>query len=62
MTREELEAIRIRWEVADQDCADAKFIAHARQDIPALLDALEKAEADNSELKKTLDRARFILM
>lgn len=34
------------------DHADAAFIAHARTDVPALLDALREAEARVSELEK----------
>ena len=34
---------------------DAEFIAHAREDIPRLLDALEAAYAENERLKRKLD-------
>lgn len=33
---------------------DAEFIAHARTDVPALLDALDAAEAENERLRVTL--------
>jgi len=45
----------------DPDCSDfkssqlkdtAEFIAHARQDIPYLLDALEQAQEENKQLKQ----------
>lgn len=38
---------------------DAEFIAHARKDIPALLDALDEAEKEIKEWSKGLDRLLF---
>jgi hypothetical protein len=34
------------WEVDPQDCADAEFIAHARQDIPDLIADNEQKDAE----------------
>jgi hypothetical protein len=34
-----------RWSVKRRDCNNAKFIARARQDIPALLDYIAQLEA-----------------
>lgn len=36
---------------ASQDHLDAAFIAHARQDIPSLLDDNERLEAENERLR-----------
>lgn len=36
---------------------DAEFIAHARTDVPALLDALDAAEAEIDRLRAECDRA-----
>lgn len=35
--------------------ADAEFIAHAREDIPALLDALDAKERETAELREQLE-------
>jgi hypothetical protein len=45
-------------QIAQADAADAEFIAHARTDVPALLDALDAAEAEIERLRATcgLDR------
>jgi hypothetical protein len=43
------------YEVASQQVeADAEFIAHARQDIPALLDELDQLRATLQDCQKTL--------
>lgn len=34
------------WTVDDKDCSNAEFIAHARQDIPDLLDEIERLRKD----------------
>jgi hypothetical protein len=34
-----------------QTCADIKFIAHAREDIPALLEYIGQLRAENAEIK-----------
>ena len=36
--------------------ADLSFVAHARQDVPALLDALDEAEAEIAALKARDER------
>ena len=64
MTQEERAAIRARceaatpgpWEryfVLHESHPNAEFIVHARQDIPALLAALDEAEAENKALFDT---------
>lgn len=35
-----------------KECADSKFIAHARTDLPSALDALEKAESEVARLER----------
>ncbi len=40
---------------------DAEFIAHARQDIPALLDALDKKDAEISKLSQDVEHLRALL-
>ena len=36
----------------DEQRANAAFIAHAREDIPALLDEVERLRAENEQLKE----------
>ena len=38
----------------EQAAADAEFIAHAREDVPALLAELERLSEENVELRATL--------
>ena len=40
---------------------DAAFIAHARQDIPALLDEVERLRAENEVLEKALEDLGFFV-
>jgi hypothetical protein len=48
------------WHVTDEciaflmECRDAKFTAHARTDLPEVLDALELALKENERLKDSL--------
>ena len=45
--------------IHDGEClsnADAEFIAHARSDLPAALEALEEAQGENRQLKEKIDR------
>jgi len=44
---------KTRLAIIEKSDANADFIVHARQDIPALLDALEDAEAENEALFET---------
>ncbi|MHA4819448.1 hypothetical protein ACXZ65_34425 [Streptomyces aculeolatus] len=39
-----------------QMAADARFIAHAREDVPALLAEIDRLTADNAELDQSLDK------
>ena len=40
-----------------QAAINAQFISHAREDIPALLDALEAKERENAELREQFEKA-----
>ena len=40
---------------------DTDFISHARQDIPALLDALDKKDAEISKLSQDVEHLRALL-
>lgn len=60
MTKEEHKAIKARWEAVsgiyrDRGISichqDEEFIAHARQDIPILLTAIDEAEREMSAMK-----------
>lgn len=45
----------------EQTFADADFIAHAREDIPALLDEVERLRAENEVLEKALEDLGFFV-
>jgi len=38
------------WELSEQKCRDAYFVANSRTDIPALLAEVERLQAENAEL------------
>ena len=44
-----------------QTFSDADFIAHAREDIPALLDEVERLRAENEVLEKALEDLGFFV-
>lgn len=44
--------------MSDVDHPDAQFIAKAREDVPALLTAVESLQADNARLRAALVQAR----
>ena len=44
------------------DEADAQFIAHARQDIPYLLDLIESLQRETEPVPLTVDRMREIVL
>jgi hypothetical protein len=39
--------------------ADAEFIAHARQDVPELLDIIAEKDAEIERLKEAIELAKF---
>ena len=43
---------RYTYKDKDEPLANAAFIAHAREDIPALLDEVERLRAENEKLKE----------
>lgn len=54
MTAEERQALKARCAAAKRNLgADLQFITHAYQDIPALCDALDAAEAEIARLRAT---------
>lgn len=69
LSQSELDAIRSRAEAAspppwpdhcpDLRQPDATFIAHARTDVPALLDEVERLQADMADVRKSLSGAFY---
>jgi hypothetical protein len=49
------DADTVAWKLKAKDAA---FIAHARTDIPALCDALQKSEAEVKRLREALERIK----
>ena len=52
---------RYTYKDKDEPLANAAFIAHAREDIPALLDEVERLRAANEVLEKALEDLGFFV-